>query len=274
MGTFVDTVEDRIQNKISNKSITLKIKLAIRAINTSSGQNATSVMVNSERGEHTKITALLEKVSEKIYTLHVLKTNGETRNKSVDELNDLSVPGTQFDRPADTHHIATARTVQTNQIPEFLTERKPTPCNPETHQHQNLSTQISPHNIFGIVEQAAKNVNSETKELTNRLVEVIAGIATKQRPLAATMLKPVSTVIFFFDGKNENFELFDELYHSMLKMLPEMIESKKFNHFKCTFTKRSITNVQKDKCIKKKNSWCVHICISTKNCQTRITGYC
>ena len=53
----------------------------------------------------------------------------------------------------------------------------------------------------------------------------------KQRPQAATMLKPVSTKTLIFDGKNEKVELFEDLFHTVLKMQPEMTEAMKNNHF-------------------------------------------
>ena len=44
------------------------------------------------------------------------------------------------------------------------------------------------------------------------------------------MLKPVSTNTLIFDGKSEKFELFEDLFHTMLKMQPEMTEAMKINH--------------------------------------------
>ena len=35
-----------------------------------------------------------------------------------------------------------------------------------------------------------------------------------------------------FDGKNEKFELIDDLFQTMLKMQPEMLEATKINHFR------------------------------------------
>ena len=58
MGNIVETVEDRIQNAILtviDGIITPDIELAIRSINASSGQDAASATVNSERGEHIRI---------------------------------------------------------------------------------------------------------------------------------------------------------------------------------------------------------------------------
>ena len=61
-------------------------------------------MTSSERGEHIRITAPFEKVSERKYTLHVLNINDGTRNKIPDEASELSVPDTRFDRQPHTHH--------------------------------------------------------------------------------------------------------------------------------------------------------------------------
>ena len=107
MGKIVYTVEDRIQKTILtaiDSNITPKIELAIRSINASSGRDATSVMANSERGEHIGISAPLENVSEENNALHVFNTNDETRNNNPDEVSDLSVPGTHFDGQPHTHN--------------------------------------------------------------------------------------------------------------------------------------------------------------------------
>ena len=111
----------------------------------------------------------------------------------------------------------TAQTAQTNQIPEFLTGRTPTPRNPPSHQYQNLSTQVSQDNILPMIEQTPRNQNSDANNSHNRLADAIAGIAAQQRPQAATMHKPVSTNTLTFDGKNEKFDLFKDLFHTMPK---------------------------------------------------------
>ena len=91
-----------------------------------------------------------------------------------------------------------------------------------------------------MVEQTPRNQNSDANNSINRLVDEIAGIATQQWPQAATMLKPVSTKTLFFDGKNEKFELFEELIHTMLKMQPEMTEAMKINHFHAHLRKEAL----------------------------------
>ena len=54
------------------------------------------------------------------------------------------------------------------------------------------------------------------------------------------MRKPVSTNTLIFDGKNEKFELFEDLFHTMLKMQPEMTKAKKINHFHAHLRKKAL----------------------------------
>ena len=103
---IVDTVEDGIQNAILtdiDRIVTPKIELAIRSINASSGQDATSNAANSERGEHVGINASFENASQN----KVLKetfVNDETRNNISDEVSVLSVSETRFDRQTHSSH--------------------------------------------------------------------------------------------------------------------------------------------------------------------------
>ena len=108
MGNIVDTVEDRIQNAILtaiDNIIAPKIELAIRSLNASSGRDVTSVFPNSERREHVGIITSFENASGNNNTLHVSNVNNETRHKLPDEVSELSVPETHFDRQAHTHRI-------------------------------------------------------------------------------------------------------------------------------------------------------------------------
>ena len=136
--------------------------------------------------------------------------------------------------------MVTGQTAQPNQFPEFLTGRIVTPRNPLSHQYQNLSTQKLQDNNLPEVEQTPRNQNSDANNSINRLANAIAGIAMQQRPQAATMLKPVSTNTLIFDGKNEKFELFEDLFHIMHKMQPEMTEAMKINHFHVHLQKEAL----------------------------------
>ena len=106
MSNIVDTVEDRIQNAILtaiDNILAPKIELAIRSINASSGRDVTSVTASSERGERVGIDASFENASEN-NILRVSNVNDETRQNIPDEVSELSVPETRFDRHPHTYH--------------------------------------------------------------------------------------------------------------------------------------------------------------------------
>ena len=107
MINIVDTVEDRIQNAILTAIdyiVAPKIELAIRSIKSSSGRDVTSVSANSECREHVGINTSSENASGNNNILHVSNVNDETRHNIPDEVIELSVPETHFDRQAHTHH--------------------------------------------------------------------------------------------------------------------------------------------------------------------------
>ena len=255
MSNIVDTVEDRIQNAILaaiDNIVTPKIGLTIRSINASSGRDVTSVNSNSERGERVGINASFENASENNDILRVSNENDETRQNIPDEVSELSVPETRFDRQTHTHHMVTGQTAQPNHFPEFLTGRIVTPRNPPSHQYQNLSTQVSQDHSLPVVEQTPRNQNSDATNSINCLVDAIAGIATQQRPQAATMLKPVSTNTLIFDGKNEKFEFFEDIFHTVLKMQPQMTEAMKIKHFHAHLRKKALQTFRNISALNKK----------------------
>ena len=268
MSNIVDKVEDRIQNAILtaiDNIVAPKIELAIRSINASSGRDATSVSANSERRERVGINSSFENASKNNDTLDVSNVNDETRHNNPDEVSELSVPETHFNRQAHTHHMVTGQRAQTNQFPEFLTGRIVTPRNPPSHQYQNLSTQVSQDNNSPVVEQTPRNHNSDANNSINRLVHAIAGIATEQRTQAATMLKPVSTNTLIFDGKNEKFELFEDLFHTMLEMQPELTEAIKIDHFHAHLRKEELQTFRNISALNKRTLNDVLIVFRRKN---------
>ena len=107
MSNIVDTVEDRIQNAILTaieSIVAPENELAIRSINASSGRDATSVSANLERWEHVGISTSFENASGNNDTLGVSNVNDETRQNIPDEVSELSVSETRFDRQPHTHH--------------------------------------------------------------------------------------------------------------------------------------------------------------------------
>ena len=107
MSNIVDTVGDRIQSAILtaiDNIVAPKSELAIRSTNASSGRDATSVSANSERREHVGISTSFENASGNNNTLGVSNVNDETRHNIPDEVSELSVSVTHFDRQPHTHH--------------------------------------------------------------------------------------------------------------------------------------------------------------------------
>ena len=107
LSNFVDTVEDKIQNAILSaidSIVAPKIEIAIKSLNAFSGQDATSVTANSERGEQVGINGSFENASGDNNVLHLSNVNDETRNNIPDEASELSVPETQFDRQTHSSH--------------------------------------------------------------------------------------------------------------------------------------------------------------------------
>ena len=124
LSNIIETVEDRIRNAILtaiDNIDTPRIELANRSLNASSGRDATSVTANSE---HVRINASFENASGNNNVLHVSNVNDETRHNISDEVSELSVPETRFDRQTHTHHIC---------ISSWSKQELNGPCSP----HQN-----------------------------------------------------------------------------------------------------------------------------------------
>ena len=84
--------------------ITPKIELVIRLMNESSGQDAASVTGHSARGERMVITASFENKSGRNNTFHEINANDGIWGILPDEVSELSVSRSHFDRQSITHH--------------------------------------------------------------------------------------------------------------------------------------------------------------------------
>ena len=186
---------------------------------------------------------MLTEGSQQIHNRHHMVTG-------VKERHDMLTEGSQ--QIHNRHHMVTGQTAHINQIPEFLTGRTQTSRNPSYHQYQNLSTQVSQDNNLPVVEHTPTHQNLDANNSINRLADAIAGITTQQPSQATTMLKPVSISTLIFDGKNEKFELFEDLFHTMLKMQPEMTEAMKINHFHAHFRKEALQTFRNISAVNKK----------------------
>ena len=119
-------------------------------------------------------------------------------------------------------------------VPEFLTGRPMQYREPLQRQNSNADESLdhSPQ----VQEPATQTTPSDP---INRLAEVLVGM--NNRPSAQTlMVRPVSTTTLTYDGKSEKFELFEDLFYTMIKMQPDMTETMKINHFNSLLRKNAL----------------------------------
>ena len=107
-------------------------------------------------------------------------------------------------------------------IPEFVNGR--------IHSIPNLERQQSNHNVsLDTTLPAPEPETPETpQDPLNRLADVLVNLQNKPKTMT---IRPVKTTPMTFDGKSEKFELFEDLFHTMIKMQPAMTEQMKINHF-------------------------------------------
>ena len=95
-----------------------------------------------------------------------------------------------------------------------------------------MTTHVSPNNTLPMTEQTPQEQNLKSTNPINKLAETIAGIASQQRAQTSSALfKPTTTNTLIFDGKNDKFELFEDLFETMLGKQPEMTEAMKIIQF-------------------------------------------
>ena len=118
------------------------------------------------------------------------------------------------------------------EVPEFLTGRMPSTS------HLNRSCDDLPLLDTTIPAQERPAPASEQDPI-NRLADVLTSM--QNRPTAQQLtIRPVNSNTMTFDGKSEKFELFEDLFHTMIKMQPEMTEQMKINHFHSLLRKNAL----------------------------------
>ena len=124
------------------------------------------------------------------------------------------------------------------EAPEFLTGRMPS----RYHLH-------SSHDDFNplfdtTIPAQERTVPAPEQDHINRLADVLTSM--QNRPTAQQLtIRPVNSNTMTFDGKSEKFELFEDLFHTMIKMQPEMSEQKKINHFHSLLQKNGLQTFRK-----------------------------
>ena len=134
-------------------------------------------------------------------------------SRSVGDLRDTTSCGS---------YMVTGATDTHPQIPEFLTGR--------IHSIPNLQRQQSNNNVSLDTTLPAPDpeVPESPQDPFNRLADVLVNLQNKPQSMT---IRPVQTTPMTFDGKSEKFELFKDLFHTMIKMQPAMTEQMKVNHF-------------------------------------------
>ena len=137
----------------------------------------TSVTANSERGERVGINASFENASENNNTLRVPNVNDETRLNIPDEVSELSVPETRFDRQPQTHHMVTEAKEQIHNHHDMVARGSEEfrnghhnmtgPSNPDHHMVTGAKEQI--HNRHHMVTGQRAQTNQFPEFLTGRI---------------------------------------------------------------------------------------------------------
>ena len=118
------------------------------------------------------------------------------------------------------------------EVPEFLTGRIPSTS------HLNRSNDDFPLLDTTIPAQKRPALAPEQDPI-NRLADVLTSM--QNRPTAQQLtIRPVNSNTMTFDGKSEKFELFEDLFHTMIKMQPDMTEQMKINHFHSLLRKNAL----------------------------------
>ena len=73
----------------------------------------------------------------------------------------------------------------------------------------------------------------------NRLTDVLTNLQNRSTAKRLT-IRPVNSNTMTFDGKSGKFERFEDLFHTMIKLLPEISEQMKINHFHLLLRKEAL----------------------------------
>ena len=112
-------------------------------------------------------------------------------------------------------YMVTGATDTQRQILEFLTGR--------VHSHPTLEREESKHNVSLDTTLSAPELEwpDTPQDPLNRLADVLVNLQNKPQSMT---IRPVTTKPMVIDGKSEKFELFEDLFHTMIEMQPVTTE--------------------------------------------------
>ena len=133
----------------------------------------------------------------------------------------------------DGYDMVTGANLTPHLVPEFLTGQPMQSQNNTPLQNPNTDDTLEtalPAQQNPIQINTQETPHEPPVDPINRLADVIMGMNNNQ-PSQTLMVRPISTTTLTFDGKSEKLELFVDLFHTMIKMQPDMTETMKINHF-------------------------------------------
>ena len=129
------------------------------------------------------------------------------------------------------HDMVTGDNESPNQIPEFLTGR--------ISSRNHLDRSFEDINLDTTIPAQERIATAADSDPITGLADVLTTM--QNRPTAQQLtIRPVNSNTMTFDGKSEKFELFEDLFHTMIKMQPEMTEQMKINHFHSLLRKNAL----------------------------------
>ena len=129
------------------------------------------------------------------------------------------------------HDMVTGDNESPPQVPEFLTGR--------VSSRNHLDRSYEDINLDTTIPAQERNAPAAQTDPITRLADVLTTM--QNRPTAQQLtIRPVNSNTMTFDGKSEKFELFEDLFHTMIKMQPEMTEQMKINHFHSLLRKNAL----------------------------------
>ena len=154
-----------------------------------------------------------------------LNAKSSLRNEQYEnQLNDV------YPEP-NTHDMVTGDNESPNPVPEFLTGR--------ISSRNHLDRSFEDINLDTTIPAQERITTAADSDPITRLADVLTTM--QNRPTAQQLtIRPVNSNTMTFDGKSEKFELFEDLFHTMIKMQPEMTEQLKINHFHSVLRKNAL----------------------------------
>ena len=159
-----------------------------------------------------------------------LNAKAHLRSEQDDEHHNGELPN------RNVHDMVTGDNESPNQVNEFLTGRIPT--------RSHLDQSCEDINLDTTIPAQERNATAVESDPITRLADVLSTM--QNRPTAQQLtIRPDNSNTMTFDGKSEKFELFEDLYHTMIKMQPEMTEQMKINHFHSLLRKNALQTFRK-----------------------------